>query len=79
MIKFFTAPRPSKVRRETCKRKKRYRTRLKALGAAARATDRGRPMRYYKCEFCSGFHLTKDREAINGSNTGSHRPRSQDV
>lgn len=51
---------PARTPNEVCRRKRRHRTRARALRAAARcaATYGARQLHVYRCDVCNGWHLT---------------------
>lgn len=53
---------PSKHERKMCRNKVRYQNYPQAQAALNRINPRkksGKPIRYYKCPHCKGYHLTK--------------------
>jgi hypothetical protein len=50
----------------SCKRKRRHKTEDDAILAINRGALRGAPtLRYYKCQRCNGFHLTKNIDIVS--------------
>lgn len=53
---------------EVCKSKNRYADIFTAIAmGVTRSEDEGIPLYTYRCEVCSGWHLTKDRRPMNGN------------
>ena len=45
--------------RKSCTSKHFFRTDLEAIGACIGSSNKfGKPFRYYKCDNCSGYHIT---------------------
>lgn len=48
-----------------CTRKRRYPDHVEALAFAAHRMENGEPpLKVYRCRFCGGYHLAKDRAAL---------------